>query len=94
MKNNNSKEVKKTDDIDKIYVNKQADNLIKVVCETDLKGFEEDIWPMFFVVRPQLGDHVRSNKGNELKIDGITHCEDFTANSNKYYLEITLGRPY
>ena len=47
---------------------------IPIRCRTNLDEFRNERWPREVLVRPMVGDRIRSESGKELVIYSITHC--------------------
>lgn len=49
------------------------EGLIPVSCRTNLDEYKRERWPVEMVVRPLVGDPVRSLSGRTLKVVSVTH---------------------
>ncbi|KKM83861.1 hypothetical protein LCGC14_1305140 [marine sediment metagenome] len=47
---------------------------IPVSCRTNLDGYKREQWPVEMIVRPLVGDPVKSLSGRTLKIISVTHA--------------------
>lgn len=64
------------------------ENLIPIMCFSNLDAFKTETWPKFVVCRPMVGDRIASEGGHIAKIVAVEHY--YCRREEKYYLALEL----
>jgi len=54
------------------------DRQVRIVCFTNLDGYEREVWPCALQVRPMDGDRVYAESGRNLRVVALSHLFDGT----------------